>query len=127
MKGRIFLIHWNAAESEALATELRKDSWQVTIEAEDGGRAVRSIKADPPEAVVIYLTRLPSHGRETAHALRAFKATRHIPIVFVGGEGEALEKTKAKAPDAIYTSESRLSGVLDRFAKDREEDDGFGA
>ncbi len=99
---------------------MRKEGWRVSVEAEDGARAGKSIKADPPDVVVVYLTRLPSHGRETAHGLRAFKATRQIPIVFVGGEGEALDKTKAKVPDAVYASESRLRRVLERFAKDQE-------
>lgn len=60
-------------------------------------------------------SRLPSHGRETADYLRSLKATRHIPIVFVGGKGESLEKTKAKIPDAIYTSFEELEGVLSKF------------
>lgn len=66
--------------------------------------AYKKVKARPPDVLVVYLTRLPSHGRETAHMLRSVKATRDLPIIFVGGEGEALEKTKAKVPDAIYTT-----------------------
>ena len=114
--GRLFLIHWNADEVEQRAELLRTDGWDVETEASDGARGGKRIVADPPAAVVIDLTRLPSHGRETAHALRSYKATRTTPIVFVGGEGEPLEKTKAKVPDAIYTTAGRLKRVLAKYA-----------
>lgn len=111
-RSKLFLIHWNQAEAESLARGLILSGWDVEYEANDGRRAYESIKADLPAAIVIYLSRLPSHGRETADALRAHKATREVPVVFVGGQGEPLEKTKAKVPGAIYTTEAELSSVL---------------
>ena len=112
MKGRLFLIHWNTAEAEHLAVPLRGDGWDVEIESSDGASAGKAILASPPVAAVIYLTRLPSHGRETAGYLRSLKATRSLPIIFVDGKEEAIEKTRAKVPDAIYTSSAELSKVL---------------
>jgi hypothetical protein len=53
---------------------------------------------------VIDLTRLPSHGREVGAALRAAKATRFIPLVFVGGEAEKVARVRTLLPDAAYTS-----------------------
>jgi len=73
------------------AGPLRAAGWDVEIEAEDGARAGKRIKENPPQAVVIYLTRLPSHGRETADGLRSMKATRHLPIIFVDGKEEAID------------------------------------
>ena len=40
---------------------------------------LRELRSTPPDAVVIDLSRLPSHGREFAVALRGSKATRHVP------------------------------------------------
>jgi DNA-binding response OmpR family regulator len=117
MKGKLFLIHWEQAEAEALAEPLRAEGWQVQIEAEDGARAGKRILADPPDAVVIYLTRLPSHGRETAHALRSYKAGREIPILFVDGEAEKVEKVRAKVPDARYLRSQDLQAALSRLEK----------
>ncbi len=117
MTGRIFLIHWNATEAEELANRLRADSWTVGTEAEDGYRAGRLIKKNLPDAVVIYLTLLPSHGRETAAYLRSQKATRGLPIVFVDGNEKAVTKTKAKVPDAIFTTSAELNNVLAQFAR----------
>ena len=112
MKGRIFLIHWNATQAEEYAQALRAQGWEVATESQDGARAGKALLANPPDVVIIYLTRLPSHGRETAHALRSHKAGRALPIVFVGGEGEGLEKTRWKVPDAIYTVPAQLTEVL---------------
>jgi DNA-binding response OmpR family regulator len=113
MKGKLFLIHWKLAEAEDLAKPLRAAGWQVEIEAADGARAGQRILADPPEAVVIYLTRLPSHGRETAHALRSYKAGREIPILFIDGETEKVEQVRAKVPDASYLRSADLQPTLD--------------
>ncbi len=115
-KGRLFLIYWNAAEAEQLAAPLRQDGWDVEVESADGARAGQAILADPPDAVVVYLTRLPSHGRETMHGLRGSKAGRDIPIICVGGDGEALAKTKKKVRDAIYVEEPGLRRALARYA-----------
>ena len=48
MKDKVFLIHWNEAEAEAHAAALRSQGWEVTVEAQDSGRASRLIKAAPP-------------------------------------------------------------------------------
>ncbi len=114
---KLFLIHWNRLEAEELARKFEQAGWQVEVEAEDGSRAYQRMKTESMAVIVIYLTRLPSHGRETAHAVRSLKATRHIPIIFVGGQGEALEKTKAKIPEAVYTTETEMLEVLNRYLR----------
>ena len=112
MAGKLFLIHWNSAEAEELAQPFRAEGWDVEIEAKDGARAGKRIGQDPPDVVVIYLTRLPSLGRETAHCLRSTTATQDVPVVFVDGKGEALDKTQAKVPAAMFTTSDKLKGVL---------------
>src|SRR3990172_2797546 len=80
-------------------------------------RGGTAIKLNPPTAVVVYLTRLPSHGRATAEYLAEAKSTRAIPLIFVGGEGEALEKTKKEIPKATYISEDKLEKALAKHAQ----------
>lgn len=118
-KGKLFLIHWKDSEIDGLAAPLRAQGWLVDTEAQDGVRAAGIVKADPPDAVVIYLRRLPSHGRETADALASMKATRHVPMIFVDGQGEALEKTKARVPAATYVTADQLGTALDRLVPQR--------
>lgn len=112
MRSRVFLVQWDAPSAEARAAALRADGWEVEVESQDGARAYRLIRATPPDVVVIDLARKPSHGRETAHALRTLKATRHLPIVFVDGTEEAVEKTQAKVAEAVFTTSAELRSVL---------------
>jgi DNA-binding response OmpR family regulator len=112
IKGKIFLIHWNDHEAEQLADTLRAQGWLVDFESADGALAAKAIVANPPDVVVVMQTRLPSHGRRTGEWLRSRKALQQLPIVFVDGEGDALEKTKAKVPNAQYTSWAELPDVL---------------
>jgi DNA-binding response OmpR family regulator len=120
MKGRIFLIHWNPLEAQQHAFDLRSEGWDVDVESTDGARAGSKILKNAPDAVVIYLSRLPSHGRSTAHALRTRKMGRHIPIIFVDGKEEAVELTKEKVLDGMYTESDELSAVLGVFKKSHE-------
>lgn len=112
VKGTIFLAHWNAAEAERYAPELRSAEWEVEIEAEDGARACQRITASRPGAVVICLSRLPSHGRELGRSLRDLKATPDLPLVFVDGAGEMVETVRSAVPDAVFTAGTELGNVL---------------
>lgn len=116
-KGRIFLFHWNQNEAKEYAEQLEKEGWDVDYEWEDGARGGNKVKIDPPDVVVFYHTRLPSHSRATAKYLAETKSTRGIPLIFVGGESEALEKTKKKIPGGIFVSEDELVTTLAKFAK----------
>lgn len=113
MKGNLFLIHWHVEEAEAHAEMLRRTDWHVAVEYEDGARAAREIKSKAPNAVIIYLTRLPSHGRQTAAHLRESAATREVPIIFVGGTAEAIKQTQIKVPDAVFISADALHKSLE--------------
>jgi len=57
-----------------------------------------------PDAVVLDLDRLPSHGREVATMLRDSKSTRHLPLVFVGGASDNVERIRGELPDAVFTA-----------------------
>jgi CheY-like chemotaxis protein len=107
---RICVFHWNAEEARSLLTVLEAAGHSV----EHHGRmaSYREVRANPPEAIVIDLSRLPSHGRELAIFFRGSKSTRHIPIVFVGGEAEKVDRIRKLLPDAAYATLARVRGVL---------------
>jgi DNA-binding NarL/FixJ family response regulator len=115
MKGDVFLVHWREMEAAALAKEISSFGWHVDFESSDGAKVGKLIKEHHPNAVVIYLSRLPSHGRETGKALRDVKATKNIPIVFVDGNEEVIQRTKAQVPNAIYTTSEELEAILERY------------
>lgn len=114
-KRRAFLIHWKKEELGPKVRSLRALGYAVGTEHEDGARAGKNIKENLPDVIVIYLSRLPSHGRETAEYLAEAKATRHIPIVFVGGEPQKVAKVKERVPTGIFSTEARLESVLKKF------------
>jgi CheY-like chemotaxis protein len=107
----VCLIHWNAAEAAGRAAALARAGFRVQSRPIDPG-ALKAIRAHPPDAFVIDLTRLPSHGREIALVLRTARATRHVPIVFAEGEAEKVARIRALLPDAAYTSWGRMRGAL---------------
>lgn len=106
------LAHWDEGEGRERQRQLEALGFDVRFDAGDSLFVTRQIKAGPPDAVVIDLSRRPSSGREVAHAVRATKATRHLPIVFVDGEPEKVRKTKQFIPDATFTTWARIKTAL---------------
>jgi CheY-like chemotaxis protein len=113
MGSRIQLVHWKEAEGRERARELRAAGFAVEYEV-DAPAALRASKDDPPAAIVIDLSRLPSHGREMAWALRQTKRTRSIPLVFVGGEAAKVARLRAELPDAAYCAWEDAARTVER-------------
>ena len=105
---RVRLFHWKAKEAEPLIAKLRAAGYEVVHNAETQSPSVREITESGAVAVVIDLSRLPSHGRYVGAWLRGSKSTRHIPLVFVGGEAEKVAAIQKHLPDAVYAS---LAGI----------------
>jgi hypothetical protein len=74
--------------------------------------SLKALDGKPPAAIIIDLTRLPSHGREVALALRQRKSTRHIPLVFAEGDPAKVKKIRELLPDATFTTWGRMRGAL---------------
>lgn len=100
---RVRLIHWNANEAQAKAKTLQASGFDVDYEPITP-RTLRELKNAPPTVVVIDLTRLPMQGRDIAFAIRHYKTTRQILIIFVDGNPEKIAKIKKQLPDATYTT-----------------------
>lgn len=107
------LIHWNLAEAQERAERLRALGYAVDAAAFDPV-ALRALRTKPPAAIVIDLSRLPSHGRDVALAVRQSKATRQVPLVLVEGEPAKVARLRALLPDAVYSAWSRLAADLPR-------------
>ena len=109
---RIRLIHWNAAEAAERAARLADSGFAVEHAPLDPA-GLRALRADPPDAVVIDLSRLPSHGRDLGAALRQTKATRFIPLVFVGGDPVKVDRVRGLLPDAVFTNWEEICQALE--------------
>ncbi len=108
----ICLLHWNEAEAAERLERLRAADFEAYHSTLAGPLLFQLLREKPPAAIAIDLSRLPSHGREVGAALRATKATRFIPLVFVGGEDEKVRRVRALLPDAGYTSWEQVGPVL---------------
>ncbi len=84
----------------------------VVYDLPEGPVFLRELSKTPPDAVVIDLSRLPSQGRDMTLAIRHQKATRYIPLVFVEGEPEKVDRIKEHLPDVIYTTWNRIGSAL---------------
>jgi len=111
---RIWLVHWNAREAAEYAAVLCNAGHDVTAFSDQrAGKDLQRVRDDPPDAFILVLDRLPSHGRAVGQWLRETKATRHVPLVFLGGEPTKVARIHALLPDATYTSWTRLEVDLE--------------
>lgn len=106
------LVHWHDAEAAERAARLRAAGYDATTELPPIPELLRRLRDDPPAAVVIDLTRLPSQGRDLAVNLRHRVATRGIPLVLVGGAPDKVAALRALLPDATYTTWEAIGAAL---------------
>jgi hypothetical protein len=106
------LIHWNAEEAEERANRLQAVGYEVVYALMDPA-GLREMRKNPPDAIVIDLSRLPSQGRDFGMSIRKYKSTRHVPLVFMDGDPEKVKKVKSVLPDAIYTNWSKIQASLE--------------
>ncbi len=109
---KLRLICWNAALAKQHAKLLKAAGYAVDSSAMHGSGIVGQMRLLAPDAVVIDLDRLPSHGREMAIMLRTSKSTRHIPIVFAGGVPDKVARLRAELSDAVYSSWTSIAPAI---------------
>lgn len=115
---RIVLVHWKAgAELEERRARLESEGYEDEGMYREGGAPYRRMRDDPPAAVVIDLSRLPSHGRHLGVAIRERKSTASLPIVFVDGVPDKVARVKDEVPNAIFTDWARIASAIERAKK----------
>lgn len=108
---RVRLIHWKAEEAAERIARLEAAGYEVEYSELDG-EGYKALKNNPPAAFVIDLSRMFSHGKEIGTGLRSAKTTRAVPLVFVEGEPEKVERLKRILPDATFTTWSKIRSAL---------------
>jgi CheY-like chemotaxis protein len=109
---KIQLVHWDAADRRDKARKLKSAGYRVVTDLPAGGGALRKLSESRLAAVVIDLGRAPSQGRDVALAIRSYKASSHLPLVFVEGDPEKVARIKEILPDCVYTTWSRIRSAL---------------
>ncbi len=110
-KNRVRLIHWKPEEAVDNVEILRAAGYEVSHEAL-GPAPFKQMRENPPDAVVIDLSRIPSHGRDVGLAIRKYKDTRHVSLVFVEGDTDKVKGIQKLLPDAVYTT---WNGILEEI------------
>jgi len=107
----IRVIHWKPAEAADGVALLEGAGHTVECGPIRSGN-LRELRDAPPDAVVVDLTRLPSQGRDVAVALRSYKDTRTVPLVFAGGDPAKVERIRELFPDAAYSTWRAIRGTV---------------
>lgn len=111
----LMLVHWNETEAAERVARMESAGFRATVfDSNASSGVVKLMKEHAPDAVVIDLGRLPSHGRSVAFVLRQSKATRHLPLIFVNGANEKVERIRADFPDAAYTAWGRIRSAVQK-------------
>jgi len=108
---RVTVIHWRPEEAVENVANLRRLGFDAACIRPEGGNLAATRKT-MPDAFVIDLSRLPSQGTAVGAELRKSRITRQIPIVFVGGLPEKVERARTVLPDALFTTWDDIEAVL---------------
>jgi len=92
---------------------LRSAGYEVANEALSPA-SFKEMRENPPDAVVIDLSRIPSQGRDVGLGIRKYKDTRHVPLVFVEGNPDKVKRVQEFLPDAVYTTWDRILDGLEQ-------------
>ncbi len=115
---RLLYIHWNKEEAEERVRAL--EGGGHTVDWHSSTEEHVKLPDPLPDAVVISLERLPSHGRQIAEYIWEAKKRRHVPILFVGGAPEKMAVAKKQFPQAIFCTPSVLPRELSKLSNKSE-------
>jgi len=109
----IRLVSWNDDNARMRERELTQLGFSVDASSLLGvGGVVGHFRDAAPDAVVLDLDRLPSHGREVGIMLRDSKSTRHLPLIFAGGDPQKVERIRGELPDAVFTGWNSIGDAV---------------
>ncbi len=114
MKKNVSLIHWKAEEAQPLIDLMESAGYAVHYAGHQKLMRMSELRELDPVAAVIDLTRMPSYGRYWAAEVRSSKSLKNLPIVFVDGDAERVDRCRAALPDATFTSRDELAEILER-------------
>lgn len=113
----VVLVHWNEPEAKERARALKALGYKAKILFDPEKHGLAEIREHPPELFLIDLSRLPSQGREIAGHFRRAKATRKVPILFIGGDAERVKTARKVIPDAEFGRWEEIRAAMKRAIK----------
>ncbi len=93
---RILIIQDDELGREVLVRRLARRGYDVAV-ADDGGTALARARTDPPDLVLVDLTRPDTDRWPATRTLKSDRATRHIPVIALTARGAAEDHDRAVA------------------------------
>lgn len=91
---RVLVIEDEPNISEAIRFILTRKGWQVEVEA-DGLAALSSLRAAPPDALILDLMLPDMDGFEILRSLRSEGSTRDLPVLMLTARGQNADRDLA--------------------------------
>ncbi|MBE9116133.1 diguanylate cyclase [Lusitaniella coriacea LEGE 07157] len=113
--GEILIVDDTPNNLRLLSTMLTEQGY-VVRKALNGASALRSIKADPPDLVLLDVKMPQMNGYEVCQKLKAEDPINEIPVIFISALDEAMDKVKAFVVGGVdyITKPFQLEEVLAR-------------
>jgi hypothetical protein len=123
---RAFAVHWDEASLAAKVDALAGAGAHVVgAEHADAGRVLQAVKELKPDALVVWLDRLPGQGRVTAAAVRSYGWASELAVLFVDSDPPLPKAARAKLqevlPEAIVATPATLAVWLGKVEKALQE------
>lgn len=106
------LIHQHPASAARRVQQLESAGLVVEYSDIPDSAKMRRLAEQAPDIYVIDLERLPSRGREIGLWLRRRKATRRVPLLFVGGATAKIERVRKLLPDAAFCAWGEVGSAV---------------
>ena len=119
---RVLVMNHYREDAAATAERIRRHGLDAEVYSALGTRGFPSIRANPPDAIVLDLTRMPSWARAIGALLREGKGTRMIPLVFIQGDPEKTRRARELLPDAVFTTSAKLGEAIGRAIRNQPAD-----
>ncbi len=91
MKNKILLVEDDDIVAEAVTYNLMWDGFQVRT-VTDGASALKSVKEDPPDLVILDIALPLMNGLEVCRELRKDSNTATLPIIMLTARGREIDK-----------------------------------
>ena len=111
-KRSVRLIHGKLEEVAAEIRRLEAAGYRVDAGPIRTAVGLRRLRESPPDAAVIDVSRAFAHGKDIGLAVRQFKETRRVPLIFVEADRAKSARLRRVLPDSMSCPWTRLRSTL---------------
>jgi CheY-like chemotaxis protein len=111
---RVLIVQYQPEQQSSLSERVQREGFVASVYPAVGPKGFRSIRENPPDAILIDLRVMPSYGRAMGALLRDSKSLRQIPMVFLEGDPAKSAKVREVLPDVEIAPWDRLGPAMRR-------------